>query len=349
MKTTLSAFLISFLLLTQTGFTQNPLNIFIDDLTNTYCGHCPCMDTVLQKVILKAHPNTIIMAIHGVMSNYYNNDFQPLIDSLHFVSDGAAFVNHMGVLVGPADLPDTVNAIYARMTDSPVKMEIMSKTFDPVSKMVTVVVKSTALQPGMNGIYRINAVLLESNLIGYQQHFPECPGGDDYNHRFVLRAMYFNPVGDILINGTWAQQTAITRTFEMEIDEEWVESNCDIVLYVDKMQGTLNNSPIQQSIKQGVTRPLGIEPVTTAPTAIMNVFPNPVHGIAHVHLRLAEAGTTQVVLSDMSGKKVKTLAEEKLSAGLYNLEFDASGIPAGSYIIRMNNNQKEYIMKIQIQ
>jgi hypothetical protein len=141
------------------------------------------------------------------------------------------------------------------------------------------------------------------------------------------------------------------RTFEMEVDEAWVESNCDIVLYIDKKQGALNSSPIQQSIKQGVTRPLGIEPIAAgkAPTTIMNVFPNPVHGIANVHLRLAESGATQVVLFDMSGKKVKTLTEEKLAAGLYNLEFDASGIPTGSYIIRMNLNQKEYTSKIQIQ
>jgi hypothetical protein len=349
MKTLRLFLLLSILLLTQTGFSQNPRNILIDDLTSTMCGHCPCMDTVLQQVILKQHPNTVIMAIHGSMSAYKNNDFFPLIDSLGFDSDGAACVNRMGLPSVVEVIADTVNARYARMPESPVKMEIISKIYDPVSRFVTIVVKSTAMQPGMNGIYRINAAILESNLIGFQEHFPECPGGDNYNHRFVLRAMNFIPVGDILINGNWAQQTSVTRTFSMDVDEDWVESNCDVILYIDKMQGPLNISPIQQSIKQGVTRPMGVEPIINSSTAIVGIFPNPVHGSTNIHLRIAETGSAKVVLIDINGKIVKILTEQKLSAGLYNLELDASGIPAGNYFIRMDLNSQVYSKKIQIQ
>ena len=344
-----SILVISFLLLVSTGFTQNLRNILIDDLTNTNCGHCPCMDTVLQQVILKHHPNTVIIAIHGSMSRYENNDFFPLIDSLHFESDGAAHVNRMGLPTEIDGISDTVDARYARMPQSPVKLEIMSKNYDPASGQLTVVVKSTALLQGMQGQYRINAAILESNLIGYQQHFPECPGGDAYNHKFVLRALKFNPMGDNLVIGNWEQNTFITRTIILDVDEDWVASNCDVIVFVDKAQGPLNNSEIQQAITQGITRPLGVEPVTSMPTAILNVFPNPVHGITSIHISIAEAGSVRSVLIDMNGKLVKTITDQHLASGLYNMEFDASEIPAGNYMIRMESNRQAYTTKIQIQ
>jgi hypothetical protein len=349
MKTVLPVIVFVFLLFAQAGSAQNPRNILIDDLTSTNCGHCPCMDTVLQKVILKSHPNTIIIAIHSTMSAYENNDFRPLVDSLHFESDGAAGVNRMGIPSVIDVIVDTVNARYARMPQSPVKMEIVSRNYDPGSRKLQVVVKSTALEPNMNGIYRINAAIVESNLIGYQQHFPECPGGDSYNHRFVLRALNFIPVGDIIVNGNWAQQTSFTRTFIMDVDEDWVESNCDVLLYIDKMQGPLNYSEIQQAIKQGVTRPMGVEPVTPANSAFLGVFPNPVKGTAKIHLSIVQAGKAKIELIDMNGKNVKTLTDQKLDSGLYNLEFDASAIPSGNYLIRMDLNHQVYSTKIQIQ
>jgi len=332
-----------------TGYTQNPRNILIQNLTNTNCGHCPCMDTVMEKVILKSHPNTLIIEIHGIMSRYENNDFFPLIDSLHYETSGAAQVNQMGDPSDIDEVVDTVNARYARMPQSPVKLEITSKEYNPSSREMTVVVNATALKPGMQGQYRINAVLIESNLIGYQQHFPECPGGDSYNHKYVLRAMSFIPMGDILVNGIWEQGSVVTRTLSLNVDEEWVDANCDMIIFIDKDQGALNVSEIQQAVKQGVARPLGFEAVATSPTAILSVFPNPVHGQAHVHIRMAEAGQVNAVLFDFSGKMVKTLTDQKLPAGLFNLEFDATGLPEGNYLIRMEANNMVYTSKIQIQ
>ncbi|MEI6173117.1 MAG: Omp28-related outer membrane protein [Bacteroidota bacterium] len=345
----MSAMLILTFIAAQTGYTQNPRNILIQNLTSTNCGHCPCMDTVMEKVILKSHPNTLIIEIHGIMSKYENNDFFPLIDSLHYETSGAAQVNQMGVPSDIDEVVDTVNARYARMPQSPVKLEITSKEYNPGSREMTVVVKATAIKPGMQGQYRINAVLIESNLIGHQQHFPECPGGDDYNHKNVLRAMNFIPMGDILVNGTWEQDSAVTRTISMNVDEEWVDANCDMIIFIDKYQGALNVSEIQQAVKQGVARPLGLEPVTASPTAILSVFPNPVHGPVHVHIRMAESGQVSAALFDFSGKMVKTLTDQKLPAGFYNLEFDASDIPDGNYILRMESNNQVYTTKIKIQ
>jgi hypothetical protein len=346
MKTVLSVFLLSLLLFTQTLSGQNPRNILIDDLTSTNCGHCPCMDTVLQKVVLQRHPNTVIIALHGPMSNYEDRDFLKVIDSLHFESN-ASLINRMGVPTEIDGIPDTVDARYARMPQSPVKMEIVSNTYDPVSRIVTVVVNSTALQPDMTGQFRINAAVIESNLVGYQQHFPECPGGDAYNHKFVLRALAFNPVGDNLISGNWDQQTAIKRTFVFDLKDAWVDSNCDVVVFVDKNMGSLGVSEIQQAVKQGITRPLGLESMA-ASSAILNIYPNPVRGAANVHLRIAEGGPAKIFLVDMNGKMLKVLTEQKLAAGIYSLEFDASEIPAGSYLLQMHLNHQVFTSKIQI-
>jgi hypothetical protein len=346
MKSVLLVIFFFFLFFPKTGLGQNPRNILIDDLTSTNCGHCPCMDTVLQKVVLLRHPNTVIIAMHGPMSNYEHRDFFKVIDSLHFESN-ASIINRMGIPTEIDDIPDTVDARYARLAESPVKMELVSIVYDPVGRLLTVVVNSTALQADMTGQYRINAAVIESNLVGYQQHFPECPGGDAYNHKFVLRALAFNPVGDNLISGNWAEQNTIRRTFIFTLDSEWVDSNCDVVIYVDKKMGTLGVSEIQQSIKQGITRPLSVESIQS-PTAILKIFPNPVHGSANVHIRLSEGGLARVALADMNGKIVKVLTRQSLAPGMYNLEFDATGLPAGTYLLQMEVNQQVFSTKIQI-
>jgi len=337
-----------FLLFSLCGTAQNPRNLLIEDVTSTNCGHCPCMDTILQQVILKKHPGTVVVAIHGPMSTYNNNDFAPLIDSLRFESDGSAQVNRMGEALGPEIIADSVDARYSRMEESPVKMEIVSKNFDENTRLFTMVVKLTALQAGMNGVYRINSAILESNLISYQEHFPECPGGNQYNHRFVLRGLKFIPVGDVLVNGDWPQQSAITRTFIMDIDEDWVAANCDMIVFLDKMNGALNHSEIQQVIKQGVTRPVGIDQHTTE-MKILKLVPNPAHDRINVHFQLSGAGLIKVVLFDQNGKEVKKITERKLAAGIYNLEADLAGIAAGQYILRIEQNQQITTEKLQIQ
>ena len=289
------------------------------------------------------------MNLHGYMSNYENSDLYPMIDSMHFYPAGAAHVNRMGLPIDIDLIPDTVNARYSRMSESPVKIEILSISYDPATRMSTVVVKSTAVQPNMSGLYRINAAITESNLVGYQQNFPECPGGNAYNHKFVLRTLKFNPVGDYLVDGNWGQQTALTRTISVELDDKWIASNCDVVIYIDRFNGTLNNSEIQQAVVQGVTRPLGMEKTESASSAILNVFPNPVHGMAHIHVRISTEGNVNAGLFDMNGKRVKIVTDQKLSAGFYNMEFNTSDLPAGSYIFRMETNQQVYSTQIQIQ
>jgi hypothetical protein len=60
-------------------------------------------------------------------------------------------------------------------------------------------------------------------------------------------------------------------------------------------------------------------------------YPNPVHGSATITFTMAEAGKAQLVLSDVTGKIVMSIADRFFGKGENTVTFDASGLAAGTY------------------
>ena len=63
-------------------------------------------------------------------------------------------------------------------------------------------------------------------------------------------------------------------------------------------------------------------------------YPNPSAGPAVVPLMLSEAAEVNVAVFDVLGRQVATLAEGNIEAGMHRLALDASGLPAGVYVVR---------------
>ncbi len=330
------------------GQNQNPRNVWIDDVTNTNCGHCPCMDSVLMQHVLVQHPKTSIIEIHGPMSNYETPTVTNLINSLNFQLSGLILINREKIYATVDQAQDSVNFVYTTSVESPVRLELLAKNFNAGTGELSVSVRATSLASNLDGLFRINLMVIEGNLIGYQQHFPECPGGDNYNHQNVLRAIALGFNGDTLIYGPWANQQAVTRNISLTLNSAWVPENCNLLVYVDKKMGPLYKSPIQQSLSQNVSAPLRVDPPLGTAAQILNIYPNPVHGITNVHFRISESGMVSVVLQAMDGKKVRERLFPGMAPGIYNLEFDASQLPSGEYIMTVITNQSTSSQKIQI-
>ena len=72
-----------------------------------------------------------------------------------------------------------------------------------------------------------------------------------------------------------------------------------------------------------------------APSAVFRVGENPFQTQTTITYRTTEAAQVSVVAYDLMGKMVKVLEDQTLSAGSYETKWNASGLPNGTYIVRI--------------
>jgi hypothetical protein len=91
----------------------------------------------------------------------------------------------------------------------------------------------------------------------------------------------------------------------------------------------------------------GIEDLQSVITSL-NIYPNPSSEILKISLQLKEGTLLSIDILDLNGRKIATVMNEKLSAGLINEQFNTKTLPNGNYFLRVNANGKTSSSKIQI-
>lgn len=61
-------------------------------------------------------------------------------------------------------------------------------------------------------------------------------------------------------------------------------------------------------------------------------YPNPFNPSTQINFSLSKPGFTSLILYDMSGRKVSTLASKQFTAGTHTVEFDSESLATGNYI-----------------
>jgi hypothetical protein len=64
-------------------------------------------------------------------------------------------------------------------------------------------------------------------------------------------------------------------------------------------------------------------------------YPNPFNPSTEIAFVLPEAAAVRLVVYDMLGREVALLAEGPLSAGRHTVRFEASNLPSGTYLYRI--------------
>jgi len=84
--------------------------------------------------------------------------------------------------------------------------------------------------------------------------------------------------------------------------------------------------------------------------ALKQNYPNPFNPSTTIEYALPKAGNVKLVVYDIMGREVATLVDEFKQAGIYNVQFDASGLSSGVYFYRIetkdfNQTKKMLIIK----
>lgn len=79
--------------------------------------------------------------------------------------------------------------------------------------------------------------------------------------------------------------------------------------------------------------------------SLRNNYPNPFNPETTIEFNLAESGKVLLEVYDINGRKVSTLINNTLSAGMYKTKFNAENLVSGVYFIRYNFNGQNIDIK----
>ncbi len=82
--------------------------------------------------------------------------------------------------------------------------------------------------------------------------------------------------------------------------------------------------------------------------ALNQNYPNPFNPTTNIDFGIPKAGNVKIVVYDMLGKEIKTLVNEYKEAGSYKVSFDASNLPSGVYIYKIQSGAFSKSVKMSL-
>jgi len=321
---------------------SEPRKVLLEYCTGTWCQWCPCGDNTAEQ-ILQAYPNTMVLAYHGPASS--SDPFR--------IFNGNNIIGLMGFSGYPTAVIDRGNsssnftynqwygAVQSRYSSSPntaLNVALVSKSYNTSTRELSVRVDVTATQ-NLTGVYMINYVLTEDNLIYPQTGNGSCPGSSNWVHNWVVRSMVNDALGDTLSSGTWNQNVTRTGSVTTTLNSAWVPANCKLNVFVYKpVEYYMYLSEVQQTLIQYVTQPLGVSnnnKEIPSDYSLSQNYPNPFNPATHVNFALPKDGNVSLKVYDMLGNEVESYVNGFLKAGSYNAEIDASNWASGVYFYKL--------------
>lgn len=82
-----------------------------------------------------------------------------------------------------------------------------------------------------------------------------------------------------------------------------------------------------------------VEPFGSPGFVLYRNYPNPFSGHTTIQYTLGSSGHVRLGVYDLTGREVRTLADEWLEAGGHAVDFDAAGLPEGVYVCRLTTGR----------
>jgi hypothetical protein len=108
-----------------------------------------------------------------------------------------------------------------------------------------------------------------------------------------------------------------------------------IIKDTDIFAGASTGMVYRRALSEMITSLNLISSQVPAEFSMSQNYPNPFNPATNIGFRIADFGFVSLKVFDITGKEVAVLVNEKLSAGTYNTEFDASQFSSGIYFYTM--------------
>ncbi len=347
MKTKLLPFLSALLISTFFLFCNSysgPRKILLEFSTGTWCGFCPCGETVADSILTAYPNNTIVIGYHsGGSDPFVNPEATAVFNLIGYTASPTLCLDRMN---DPITAPYSTwsNKYYQRYTSSPttvVDVEVTSKNYNPATRILNVTVNSTALQ-NLTGQYKIHFIIIENNIVYPQNFYQPCGTAgyhNDYVHRWFPRTVTNGPTGQNLnTGGAWAQNQSISKSFTDTISNAWAPENCKFIAIVYRdSTGHFNLSEVQQAVQQPVANPTGIanEEYVPAVYSLSQNYPNPFNPTTNIKFSVPKDGNVTLKIYDLRGKEKAVYMKGFLNAGTYNAQINAAGWTSGIYFYKL--------------
>ena len=131
--------------------------------------------------------------------------------------------------------------------------------------------------------------------------------------------------------GTWGEFTQFAVDFSSYVGQTvWVgfRYNMDVTtdgvfMHIDDVE---------------VNNPIGIQNISTEipqKYALKQNYPNPFNPVTNIEFSIAKTNQVNLIVFNSLGQVVSTLVNQELKPGTYKYDFNASGLPSGSYFYRL--------------
>jgi len=101
--------------------------------------------------------------------------------------------------------------------------------------------------------------------------------------------------------------------------------------------------------KRSLTDITGISQLSSETPAEYNLkqnYPNPFNPVTNISYEVLKSGNVKISVFDISGKKLTDIVNQFHSTGSYNVTFDGTDFPSGSYFYRMESADFSVVKKM---
>jgi hypothetical protein len=241
-------------------------NVLIEDFTAVHCDNCPNAQH-WSEVLVGQYPGRVsVIGVHCSNLAIPGAGF-PDFRTPHGDDLIALLGTYPGLPIGDVNrkvfsgnasplmtYPQWISNTPNELNLVPIaNMSINSKSFDSVSKTLTLQVTVTFTQSSPNPYY-FSAALIESGMIGRQQTadqatYPPDGVNDTFKFAHVLRK-FMNPYNGLKITDAPVKGKSYTIKFLTSLDNAWVTNNCRIVAFVHKRSAT--NNEVEQVLETSI-------------------------------------------------------------------------------------------------
>ena len=199
--------------------------------TATWCGYCPNLATSFAKAISQ-YPNKIEMLnLHPTSSNLGFSGTSKLENIFRITGYPTGMIDYRNSIANYTSNDYTarliVNAAKETESNYPTKTGISFTSSVSGSKLNL----NVKLYIKEKGDYKVTAVLLEDNIIGYQNG-----GGDNYNHSSIARVAISDITGDAV--STSEDNKTVSKNYTATIPSSCDKNNLRVLVYVLRQYGS---------------------------------------------------------------------------------------------------------------